>query len=307
MAIREILYPTDLSECARYAGGYAAGLAHTLGASLHILHVPFVPSPLREGEWADAIYGELARSGLAEVQRLLHEAEFRGLQVRTTVVGGLIEEEIRKAAEKSDLIVMGTHGRTGLSRTMLGSVTEKVIGTARRPVLVVKHPDIDIELPWGEYLKRARRTQQVPPRFLNILVPLDGSPRSEMVLDEATDLARAFEAVIILFLVISPSLHLGAKPQGEPSPDDQVKGVDYLRGKQQALYREGLMVETVLRMGDAALEILDYADERSIDLIAMATHGWTGLKRWLLGSVAEKVLRASNIPVLMIRGWREAT
>ena len=88
MAIREILYPTDLSECARYAGGYAAGLAHTLGASLHILHVPFVPSPLREGEWADAVYGELARSGLAEAQRLLHEAEFRGLKVRTTVVGG---------------------------------------------------------------------------------------------------------------------------------------------------------------------------------------------------------------------------
>ena len=72
------------------------------------------------------------------------------------------------------------------------------------------------------------------------------------------------------------------------------------------LNREGLMVETVLRTGDAALEILDYADERNIDLIAMATHGRTGLKRWLLGSVAEKVLRASNIPVLMIRGWREA-
>jgi nucleotide-binding universal stress UspA family protein len=306
MAIHEILYPTDFSECGRYAGSYAAMLARTFDASLHILHVPFAGFPLRKGEWADASSGELVRSGLVHAERLLHEAEFRGLQVRTSVMEGLIEEEIWKAAEQADLIVMGTHGRTGLSRIMLGSVAEKVVGTARCPVLVVKHPDIDVELPWGGHLKGARRTPQAPPRFLNILVPLDGSPRSELVLEEAKNLARACEAVIVLFLVISSSPQLGGLPPGEMTPADQTRIVDYLQQKQEALRSEGHMVETVLRSGDAATEILDYADARGIDLIAMSTHGWTGLRRWFLGSVADKVLRASTIPVLLIRAWNEA-
>jgi nucleotide-binding universal stress UspA family protein len=135
---------------------------------------------------------------------------------------GLIQEEILKAAQTSDLIVMRTHGRTGLRLIMLGSVTEKVIGAAPCAVLAVKHPPLERQVPWT------------------------------------------------------------GEAQGGA---------------------EGLMVEVVLRTGDAATEILDYADERGFDLIAMATHGRSGLRCWLLGSVANKVLRTTDIPVLSSRAW----
>jgi len=304
MAIREILYPTDFSPGGRYAGEYAAMLARKLGASVHILHVPFVSF---SGEEADVPWERLARRGArqaeAPMKRLLDEPELQGLHARTTIVAGIVEDEILKATKTADLIVMGSHGRTGLSRMMLGSVTQKIAASASCPVLVVKHPDIEVQLPWGERLKGAAVAHPARHGFLNILVPLDGSPLSEMALQEAKEIARAFEAVLVLFLVLSAPLHLAGLPAGELNPADRMTVEAYLQRKQEALHKDGLMVEVVIRTGDAAMEILNYATERGIDLIAMTTHGWTGLKRWFLGSVAEKVLRASSIPVLLSRAW----
>jgi nucleotide-binding universal stress UspA family protein len=305
MAIRDILYPTDFSEPARYAGHYAAACARKLNASLHVLHVPGAQFPAVPGHTGLdlATYQEAGRvAAAARMDALLREDEFRGLDLTGSVSGAIVEGEILKAAEASDLMVLGTHGRTGLSRVMLGSVTEKVIGLVSCPVLAVKHPDIAVALPWGGSIG-GRRAAAPAGHLLNILVPLDGSTLAERALSEAQELARAFEAVVILFLVLSPSMTLHGTPVGPVGETDQAEAKPYLDRKQQALRAEGLMAEAVIRTGDAATEILDYAAERAVDLIAMTTHGRSGLRRWLLGSVTNKVLRGASLPVLLSRAW----
>lgn len=310
MAIREILYPTDFSDCAHHAGRYAALLARKLGAALHVLHVPFVPSPLHQGAWAAVSAEHLVHIAQHDAdhyfERLRSEAEFQGLTVRTTVERGLVEEVIRNVAERSDLLVMGSHGRTGLARVMLGSVAEKVAGTARCPVLVVKHPDVTVALPWGDQVSVLPKAGQKSPRVLNILVPLDGSLRSEMVLDGAKEIACVCEAVLILFMAVSAPLQVPGVTPGGITPEEHTEIGGYLRNREEVLRREGFMAEAVQRTGDdAALAILEYAERRDVDVTAMTTHGRSGLRRWLLGSVAEKVLRASSVPVLLYRAWGE--
>lgn len=306
MEIREILYPTDFSEPARYAGLYATMIARKLDASLQLLHVPYVPFfPCPEVQTrrpCEDFQRAAHERALARLQSISEEAEYRGLKVRTAVATGLIQEEILKAAKMSDLIVMGTHGRTGLPHIMLGSVTEKVIGVAPCAVLAVKHPPFKREVPWGGEIQ-GRAQLQNSPRLLNILIPLDGSTLSERVLRDAGGLARSFEAVVSLLLVISPSLMLNEEPLFEVRGNARAEAEQYLGAIQETLEAEGLMVEVVLRTGDAATEILDCADERNIDLIAMSTHGRSGLGRWLLGSVANKVLRSTDVPVLLSRAW----
>jgi nucleotide-binding universal stress UspA family protein len=309
MTIREILYPTDFSGPARYAGQYAAMFARRLGVALHILHVPIAPP-----RPADVGRVDPSLSDLQKVQRraeerlgqLVDEEEFRGLHTRTSVGGVIVEDEILRAAKETDLLVMGTHGRTGLSRIMLGSVTERVVRTAPCPVLVAKHPDVVIELPWGGTL---RGTRKVPskPRIRNILVPLDGSSLSETVLQDVREPARAFEAKIYLLMVMAPSLTVGWLPGDDARPPDRTEAENYLRAKQLELRAEGLMAEVAIHTGDAATQILDHADDRDADMIALATHGKGGLRRWLLGSVAEKVLYASDRPVLLSRAWSRST
>lgn len=309
MPIRHILYPTDFSETARYAGQYAATFARKLGASLDVLHVPAVRFPEQADDVTSLDFARYREAGRLEAAALmktfLQAEEFCGLTVRAIVSGLIPEDEILRTAAQSDLIVIGTHGRTGLSWIMLGSVTEKVVGAAPCPVLVVKHPDVTVELPWGGVLRGRRKVG--PPRLLNILAPLDGSLLSESLLPHVQELARGFEAVVTLLLVICPSLSLNGKPVGDVDAGQLAEAERYLVGHQQALRAEGVMVEAVIRTGDAATEILDYAEEREADLTATTTHGQGGLKRWFVGSVANKILRGSDIPVLLRHAWTRAT
>ena len=283
--------------------------ARRLGAVLHVLHVPITPPPPADGALVDPSQSDLQkprRRAEERLSQLVGEEEFRGLRTRTSVGGVIIEDEILRAAQGSDLLVMGTHGRTGLSRIMLGSVTDRVVRTAPCPVLVAKHPDVVVELPWGGTLRGRRRIPGTP-RLRNILVPLDGSSLAETVLKDVKEAARAFEAVIHLLMVIAPPLTLSWLPGDDARPPERPEAEDYVRTKQQELRADGLMVEAAIQTGDAATQILEHADDRDADMIALATHGRGGLRRWLLGSVVEKVLYVSDRPVLLSRAWRRST
>ncbi len=300
MAMREILFPTDFSEPAEYAGRYAALVARRLGATLHVLHVPLIPSEVVAGTLA-AGGGHAARRQAGErLRQLVGEAEFQGVETRVSVGGVIPEDAIVEAAAESDLIVMGTHGRTGVSRLVLGSVTERVVATAPCPVLAVKHPDVVVELPWGGSLQSRRRVAGVP-RLL--LVPLDGSATSETALGGVAELAKAFNAVVVLITVLTPALGITMRAEDAPPMPDAAEAATYLARKQRELAAVGVTARRVIRMGDPATQILAYAEEHGADLIALATHGRSGLRRWLLGSVTEKVLRASDVPVLVFRAW----
>jgi nucleotide-binding universal stress UspA family protein len=137
-------------------------------------------------------------------------------------------------------------------------------------------------------------------RSKRILVPLDGSECAEKVLPKVEELATELKASIALLRVA----YAHTFPGGDPT-EAQVKVVreaeEYLRKIEDRLKAKGFKVDSHVRYGNDAEEILDHAAEKSIDFIAMTTHGWSGVKRFLLGSVAEKVLRHSSKPIFLVR------
>ncbi len=133
-----------------------------------------------------------------------------------------------------------------------------------------------------------------------ILVPLDGSNCAEMVLPMVEELAINLRATVALLRVSFAHTFPGADPV-----DSQVKVVreaeDYLGKMEKQLLAKGLKVETHVRYGHDAEEILNHAGEQDISMVAMTTHGRSGITRFLLGSVAEKVLRHSSKPIFLVR------
>jgi nucleotide-binding universal stress UspA family protein len=139
--------------------------------------------------------------------------------------------------------------------------------------------------------------------YRKILVPLDGSPVAEEILTHVVELARLTGAEICLLRVVLAHTFPGADPT-----ERQVQAVreaeDYLKGVEHRLADAGLKVSAHVRYGHEAIEILDHAQQKDIDLVAMSTHGRTGVERWALGSVSERILRHSLKPVLLVRAGR---
>ncbi|MHB0998043.1 MAG: universal stress protein [Armatimonadota bacterium] len=144
--------------------------------------------------------------------------------------------------------------------------------------------------------------------YSNILVPLDGSELAEGALPHARALAHAFQASISLISIVEP-VTLYPQP-GLVGPvisvamniDDEIDNASkYLQNHKEHLEDEGLTVHTKVLNGDPASLICDYAHEHESDLIVMSTHGRSGIKRWVYGSVADRVLRGARIPILLIR------
>lgn len=137
-------------------------------------------------------------------------------------------------------------------------------------------------------------------QFKKILVPLDGSSCAENVLPVIETLARELKASLSLLRVVAVATFPGVDPT-----EAQVKAVReaeaYLQGVEERLRAEGFVVDSHVRYGDDAEEIVDHAAQNDIDLIAMTTHGRSGVKRFLLGSVAEKVLRHATKPIFLVR------
>lgn len=136
--------------------------------------------------------------------------------------------------------------------------------------------------------------------FKKILVPLDGSALAESILPQVTDLARLHDAEVVLLTVALAHAFPGADPT-EAQLHAVREAEKYLETMERELKGRKVRVSVVVRYGHAAEEILDHAAFAGIDLIAMSTHGRAGVRRWVLGSVAEKVLRASTTPLLLVR------
>jgi nucleotide-binding universal stress UspA family protein len=178
-----------------------------------------------------------------------------------------------------DLVAMSTHGNSGVRRLLMGSVTEEVLRETPIPVLVCRP---------GSWLTRWNR----------ILVGLDGSPAAEQILPEAVLMAKRLGATLHVISVAPPAVPSSGYrrtpflyPEESPQP--------YLRDVCRRLAAEGVMCVTEPREGRAASEIVRYAGEVGAGLIALTTHGRTGLARAVLGSVAEEVVRTAPCPVLV--------
>lgn len=299
LSIERILCPTDFSPCASHALPHALRLAREYGAELHLYHAVV----LHETEPADATYGLPDLEGLYEAIQEQTAAQLRetvpedaGIttaraQVRaTSPARGILEY----AEEREiDLIVMGTHGRRGLRRLLLGSVAEEVVRLAPCPVLTVPENE---------------DSGHEPGVARNIVVPLDFSEHARLALAHAKALAAMNNARVHLLHVIENSVYPDFYPPVWPSGGASDEGLREeslarLREAARILEEAGVGTETGVRAGRPATEIVEFTAEQGADLIIIASHGLTGLQYMLLGSVAEHVVRGARSPVLTLKAF----
>jgi nucleotide-binding universal stress UspA family protein len=293
-----IVVPLDGSPFAEHALPCAARMAREFGAKLCLVHV-HVPMPaahlfevplLTEASF-EAETEKHVRDYLAETADRL-KAE--GVDVETSYTNGRVVPELRAALERhaADLVVMTTHGRGGLVRFWIGSTADQLVRETRVPTLLLR-PGED------------EAADVAPPPFQRILVTLDGSAEAEQILPHAISLGAPGCTDVRLLRIVSPIVPLvypGNRTKGERTDGLETQALSYLGGIATRLEGSGARVTVdVIANVNPATAILEYAELERIELIAMATHGRTGVQRLLIGSVADKVMRGAFRPILLLR------
>lgn len=297
----KLLVPLDNSRLAEQALPAAQSIAQATGAAMELVYV-HQPQPF-DG-YPDAPWNAARRSSeesyvcaMADEIRNGTNVPIQGGIATGSAADAICARAIHAAA---DLIVMTTHGRTGISRAWVGSVADGVVRQATVPVLL---------------LRPAENTgggKTVHPTFKRILVPLDGSAASESTLDPAVSLATAADGTVIIVEVVPPipmvlpdvTLAYGMAPtitDVEATEAVAEAAITRLRTTASHLAQSGIQVETYTIVSEfPAQAILDAARAHAVDVIAMATSG-RGASRIVIGSVTDKVMRASELPLLLIR------
>jgi nucleotide-binding universal stress UspA family protein len=296
---RMVVVPLDGSHSAEQALPQAFGIVRRSGATLDLVHV-HVLHVAEEHKSARFAYDTgVDKEHQREEQRYLETtakslASVSPVPWTAAVILDLDSDGILQRAHdrKADLIVMTTHGRGAIDRFFLGGVADELVRQAAIPVLMVRPrepaPGIAPE-----------------PSLAHVLVPLDGSPLAERILEPALNVARLWEGRCTLLRVIeaTPATTAGWPDRQRPREHEQVVAAEaYLEKIAGRLREQGTAVQTrVVVAHHAAPAILDESHRQHCDFIALATHGWGGVKRMLLGSVTDKVIRGSSLPVLAFR------
>jgi nucleotide-binding universal stress UspA family protein len=308
LPIHTILYPTDFSESAQQTFALACSLARDCGARVVVLYVMAPPMGHEELEARrdpEEYYG-----GMWKALRAM-QAPRQDVHVEHRLEEGDAAKRIVEVAQevRAGLIVMGTHGRTGLPRLLLGSVAEQALRRATCPILTVKMPfPRSGQASIGEMRQHEPRSESMWP-IKTVLHPTDFSGCSKDAFRLACALTRDQGARLIVLHVTSlPDVtYKGYGVPGSPLPAEE-----YRRKVRQELERlqppdQQLRFEARLEEGDPVTEILRVAAETGTDLIVMGTHGKTGLRHFLMGSVAEQVVRKAPCPVLTLKASVGAT
>lgn len=315
--LTRVLVPLDGSDISEAIIPYVTELANRMNAGI-------VLQTVVEQDWIDSVMLGMSMGGSGDQQpddeteeddtrvtRLeadaLREAEdhlkivsdrisAQGIEVNVVASVGEPAEQIIAVAEAEgcDLIAMATHGRNVVLRGLLGSVTDRVLHSSTTPVLTIS-PD--------EAAKQAGG--QGPIR--NVVVPLDGSELAESVLPWVEALARTMAIDVHLIRAFDPAavdrrsrylLALADVPTLSETVGNRIQ--EYLDSVASRLREKGLEIRTKVLRGPVASSILSYAENSPLDIIVMSTHGRTGFRRLLLGSVTEAVVRSSSDPVMIV-------
>lgn len=297
---KKILVPLDGSPMAELALPPAVALAAAAQGELILLRstkpvytvMPEIASEY-EWSWPAESYDEARDAAISYLKEVTANVTRPGMRVRTHVMDGDEAGAIigLTEAEDLDLVVMTSHGRSGARRKLLGSVTERVLHHASCPVFVVRKP-----MP----------VQQ-------LLITLDGSNLAEKALGPGLFLAQAFGAETTLLranpVTLITDYDYGSQVSGaaeeyvRQSAHEQAEA--YLAYAARRLVHAGLDVEQEVVDGPVVDAILDYIEEAGIDLLVMTTHGRSGLKRWVYGSVTSKVMNGSKCSMFIIRPPQE--
>lgn len=283
----DMLLPFDGSDGAAEALHHAAEIAHWADATLHVL---FVADTTRdsvtvvETEVVDA----LVREGEAIVDNAEKTLDTLGVDYDSDIVQGNPAPTIADYAERydHDVIVMPTHGREGISRYLLGSITEKVVRLSAVPVLTVRmQPDEELTFPYER-----------------ILLPTDGSASATSAVDYGLSLAAALDATVhVLSVVDETALGLDVR-SGMSAQESEQTATDTVEQVVAEAEKHGVS-NTVSHVdhGSPFDVILDTVDSNDIHAVVMGTTGRRGSDRVLVGSVAEKTVRSADVPVITVR------
>jgi nucleotide-binding universal stress UspA family protein len=307
--IRRILCPIDFSDYSRRALDHAIAIARWYESTITVLHV-FSIAPAVANASGTAVFEPIVLTNvdreqlLGDVRRFAEAESAPPTAVRAMVLEGNAANEIlNHAAEmKADLLVMGTHGRSGFERLVLGSITEKVLRKARCPVLTVPrhHPDA------------VPATREL---FERILCPVDFSDCSMNALNYAVSLAQEADAHLTVVHVMAYTLEDTPDMYDTMITDDRLSLADYRRRREdEARQRlndsvpmtvsEYCRVETLMVSGKPGREILRIAGERDSDVIVIGVQGRGAADLMFFGSTTNHVVREATCPVLTLCGPR---
>jgi nucleotide-binding universal stress UspA family protein len=282
-----VLVPLDGSLAAEFAIRFAADLASQNDADLLLLYLQHLPASVGSAESEEESNGEnleQIRKYLADVRKEQRDAGIRAQDyiLESRDLAGALFKFVE--SERVSIIVMSTQGRTAMIRWLFGGSIEKTLNNMPVPLLLVR------------------------PMYQRIVVPLDGSKWSESAIPRATELARIHDAELTLLHVYQSKsadyagqwVLAGQQQIAEQSYEQMADQIIALRNR---LRQEGLRArEVLIRGGNPAQVICDFVEaEEGISMIVMSTHGRTGLSRWLMGSVAQTVIKNARSPVTLVR------
>lgn len=283
--LQQILVPLDGSLEAECVLPYLRDLAPRFDAKVYVLAVGIGQKTRRVNRLLEDYIAKMAE-----------ELKEQGIKAEAAVVYGTTAEMILDFAQKQkvDLILMATHGLSGVTRWWLGSVAEKVVSASAIPIMLVQAKRLE---------KRDTSSKQSIER---ILVPLDGSELGQAALPYAEMLTLKTGASLHLLHVVSPP---GAVEASLLTGPDWIKLIEvlqkacqeYLKEMARQLAQRGITATYEVVTGEPADKIVQYAEANKVSLIAMSTHGRTGLARWVMGSVADKVVHGASMPVWLVR------
>lgn len=303
MAFRKLLVPLDGSDFSEHALSVARNLARGLGAEVHLVHVlAHMPDFVHKAPEEDLRWQQDATPG---AERYLEEkaeeleADGSGITTRTAVLNAPVEDALLRYAQQEpgvDLVVLTSHGYGGVQRFWLGSTTDQLLRRSTVPLLVVR--------PWDE--AEGLEPGGIP--FEHVAVTLDGSDLAEQAVTAAEALGTSFGARYTLVQTVPASREVGrlfgaSTFQLTPGSEEERRqaGEEYLEAVAQRMRERGRTVETRVMAADRPEEgIRRYAVEERPHVLALATHGRSGFSRTVLGSVADKILRVSARPVLVV-------
>lgn len=276
----------DTSELAENAIPYAWYLASRMGSEIDLISVcePEGTTGRVVSTYLDKIIGEIKEPVVKKK--------------RSVLLYGKAADQIIDYSERNkiDTIVMATHGHSGIKRWFIGSIADKIIRGTRIPTLLINCKE-----------KCAVSPQALS--FKHILLPLDGSKTAESALPYVEALAANLGARVTLIRIISPLIEQYAGPpegfvvdyNGKIMMALEEEAKDNLNQTAKYLREKGISVASSMSVGSPTLEILNFIDKQKVDLVVMSTHGRTGVGRFVLGSIADKLLHSVEVPLLLIR------
>jgi nucleotide-binding universal stress UspA family protein len=287
---RKILIATDGSDTANEAANFGIETLGFSGAkvySVYVIDTTSYGSVPKDEKWSKKIeqFEEIGHEAASYVEG---KAKAAGLEAESILLKGNPAEEILDFAEgqEVDMIVVGSLGKSGIKRVMLGSVSEKVVRHAKVPVLVV----------------RGRKEEKT---HKHILIAIDGSLAAENAADYGIEIARWSGAKVYAVYVIEIS-SFNSILMDEVWTKNMYEHFEKIGRKATSDVEEnakaaGIGAESIVLKGNPAKEILDFAEKQKVDMIVVGSIGKSGVQSFLLGSISGKVLRHSKIPVLVVR------